>query len=206
MSTWEEVTRPENFNKFVIILLNGAHLVIGGHLYRLGEIELYYFTDKHQDFYVHRDKLQQTFGQVYFHRFKGGSYRGGTRRGMDFTFGSPGSCLGILIRTIQNISSGQVITGPSNTVGHILQVLGYESIDDLMTAAGGTINFLQQNKFIYLCPKELCSNEAILHGPRVGLKEKYPQFQMLPYRFVSETVLKDIKKQKKQLRSYFRPT
>lgn len=206
MSTWEEVARPENFNKFVIILLNGAHLVIGGHLYRLGEIELYYFTDKHQDFYVHRDQLQYTFGNIYFHRFKGGEYRGGTYKGMDITFGSPGSCLGVLIRTIQNVSTGQIISGPCNVVNHILEILGYESINDLVTAAGGNINILQQNKFMYLYPKESCSNEGVLHGPRVGLSDKYPQFQMLPYRFVSETVIKSVKRQKRQLRSYFRPT
>lgn len=191
MSTWEEITLPVNFYKFVI----------NGQPYRIGEIELYYFCSNHLDHYVHKDPLQLEFDNIYFHRYKNGSYKG-----MDFSFGrkSENIYLSLLIRTIQNCNTGEVITGPCNTVNHILSVLGHQSVENLVTTAGGTINFTIPNTFIYLQPQSSCLSEDILHGPRVGLSDKYPTFKNLSYRFVSSKMIKQIKKQKTGLQIFWR--
>lgn len=211
MSTWYELSEPDQIFKLPIIFLNGANLIIGQSLCKICEIELYYYSHDTKivngfllgpDSYVHQDPLQLTFGQVYFHR-SGNSYRGGNYKGMDLTFSGKNVYFSILVRTIQNLSTGDVISGPCLVVNHILELLNYQSINDLVKAAGGGINFLTPNQFIYLQSVKECSKEPILYGPRVGLSDKYPQFKMLPYRFVASYSFKHIKKQKRQLQLYW---
>ena len=108
MSSWDEITLPQNFCKFAVVILNGSFLMIKEQPHRICEMELYYYSSSHSDEYVHRDDLQTTFGQIYFHRFKNRNYKGGTFRGVDLTFGRPDVHLSILIRTIQNITTGKL--------------------------------------------------------------------------------------------------
>ena len=88
----------------------------------------------------------------YFHRtptatgVSATSYRGGSRKGMDLTFGSPVTSLpgsvpgadststrgGILLRTIRRIKDQKVVSGPSRLVDEILAQSGAESISDLV--------------------------------------------------------------------------
>jgi len=88
----------------------------------------------------------------YFHRtptatgVSATSYRGGSRKGMDLTFGSPVTSLpgtvpeadsnstrgGILLRTIRRIKDQKVVSGPSRLVDEILVQSGAESIPDLV--------------------------------------------------------------------------
>ena len=74
------------------------------------------------------------------------SYRGGSRKGMDLTFGSPFTSLpvsvsgsdsdstrgGILFRTIRRIKDQKVVSGPSRLVDEILAQSGAQSILDLV--------------------------------------------------------------------------
>src|SRR4051812_22743169 len=120
MTTWDEITLPQNFDKLPIVIVNGCHLMIKNEPHRIRELELYYHAANHLDEYVHKDHLQCTFGQVYFHRFNSGVYKGGTFRGMDFTFGRSNVYFSILIRSVQNINTGEVISGPCNVVKYIL--------------------------------------------------------------------------------------
>lgn len=204
MSTWEEITQPQNLNRFVVVILNGTQLVIRDLPYKICEIELYYYTPDHPDEYVHKNDLQLTFGQIYFHQFGNGTYKNGTFRGMNLTFGRPGVRLSILIRSIYT-PTGEVITGPCNVVNHLLKVWGYDSIAKFVNAVG-EFSILTPNPVLYLQPLDKCSNVSILTGPRVGLSDKYPLFKSLYYRFVSQSAYKDIKKQKRQLYSYWDST
>lgn len=88
----------------------------------------------------------------YFHRpptatgVSAKSYRGGSRKGMDLTFGSPTTPLpgsvsetdsdstrgGILLRTIRRIEDQKVVSGPSRLVDEILAQSGAQSISDLV--------------------------------------------------------------------------
>jgi hypothetical protein len=201
MSTWEEITLPHNFNKFPVVILNGSYLMVKNQSHRICEIELYYYSSTHLDEYVHRDELQLTFGQIYFHRFKNGSYKGGTFRGADFTFGRSDVYLSILIRTLQT-PTREIITGPCNVVNYLLKFLGHDTIASLVSVIG-SLSILKPNHVLYLQPLSECTSERIYSGPRVGLSDKYPTFKILPYRFVSDRALKEIKKQKKQLAKFW---
>ena len=89
----------------------------------------------------------------YFHRVptvtgvSAASYRGGSRKGMDLTFGSPTVSLpnsfvsetssdstrgGILLRTIRRVEDQKVVSGPSRLVDEILAQSGAQSISELV--------------------------------------------------------------------------
>lgn len=68
-------------------LLNNCDFLVNTQPYRIVEIEFYYFTGAHQDFFSHCDKLQLESGLWYFHKI-GASYRNGTFKELDLTFGA----------------------------------------------------------------------------------------------------------------------
>lgn len=185
--------KTSQLNELPDQILRRGILYIGRETYRIGEFEIYYHSTEFPDPYVHSDPLQQEFGKVYFHRFKNGSYKGGTRKGMDLTLGQNGYSLSLLIRTIQHISSGQIITGPCNVVDHILQQVGYPSLSELILGAGGDISYLEMNPYLYLEISELCVKSDIWSGSRHGLSDKYPQFQNVAWRYVSDLVKTKVK-------------
>lgn len=65
-------------------ILNGSLLKVGdgSKLYRICEIEFYYFahSEDHQDSYTHCDDLQLEYGKFYPHRINGKGFKGGTFR------------------------------------------------------------------------------------------------------------------------------
>ncbi|KAL0480550.1 hypothetical protein AKO1_006848 [Acrasis kona] len=112
--------------------------------FRICEIEYYLTTtgepDIHEDPFSHCHPLQSKHGVWYFHQSHGDSnndnYRGGSYKGMDFTFNienSPSTYGGILIRGVESISSNTYTDGPSKTVDTILKATGADSIHDLIS-------------------------------------------------------------------------
>ena len=99
-------------------LLNECAFMVAGARYRIAEVEMYYAGDAHADPFSHRDPLQREAGRWYFHR-TGGTYRGGTFKGLDLTLGDGAAYFGILIRTVIS-PAGMVICGPSLTVDLLL--------------------------------------------------------------------------------------
>lgn len=101
--------------------------------YRISEIEFYYndvdTTSVHPDTFTHGDEMQRECGQWYFHRF-GKTYKSGTYKGMDLSFGKGKHAFGgILIRAItsvgaingKNLPPNEFVEGPCNTVSRILE-------------------------------------------------------------------------------------
>ncbi|KAF8967490.1 hypothetical protein BDZ97DRAFT_1916773 [Flammula alnicola] len=115
----------------------------------------------HEDPFTHGSEEQKVGGRWYFHRaprFSKDShrsltstteYRGGSRKGMDLTFGGPlqsteplsegtstlaGRLLrgGILLRSVRQTATGKVVSGPSLLVDQILSASGVSSIEDLV--------------------------------------------------------------------------
>ncbi|KAJ3852393.1 hypothetical protein EV368DRAFT_41145 [Lentinula lateritia] len=130
------------------------------------ELENYFWmAEVHEDPFTHGAPEQTRSGNWYFHRapqksndlrkssaIVTGGYRGGTRKGLDLTFGPsldipspyfsppplketpiPSNRGGILLRTLQNTSTGRVISGPSLLVDEILKFNSVTSISDLVT-------------------------------------------------------------------------
>ena len=76
-------------------------VVAGKHEYRILEIEFYQFIEKlHPDTFTHCDDMQRECGKWYFHR-SGKSFRGGTYKGLDISFGRGKQGYGgVLLRSI----------------------------------------------------------------------------------------------------------
>ncbi|OCB87181.1 hypothetical protein A7U60_g5697 [Sanghuangporus baumii] len=136
--------------------------------YELLEVEFYLRKEGHEDPFTHAAPEQTESGKWYFHRAPQRSgdptrsatslsgYRGGTRKGMDLTFGGPVSSSyfardanaetdrtgssprprgGILFRSMRRLSDGAVISGPSLLVDELLRVCGCTSIAELVGEA-----------------------------------------------------------------------
>src|SRR5690349_11301515 len=120
-----------SFEALARALLTRWELVAGGVAHRLIELEIYYYGGAHLDPFAHRHALQKTPGRWYFHR-QGESYRGGTFKGLDLTFGRD-AFGGVLIRSAR---SDALIDGPNRLVNHLLRVAGCTSVADLDSRLG----------------------------------------------------------------------
>lgn len=79
-----------HFDRIADLLMNSVAMVVNNqHRYRLVEIEFYLNGGKHPDVFTHSCKDQQTCGEWYFHKMNG-TYKGGSYKGLDITFGKAG--------------------------------------------------------------------------------------------------------------------
>lgn len=188
-------------NDFINIandLLNKSTMTINGKKHRIVEVEFYLHNAVHADKYTHMNRDQSKSGFFYFHKHKNGSYKGGTYKGMDITFGDEDSNVffGILIRSIQNMETSEVIQGPCCVVNYILEKYSMESL--LAFVNGGENLSIYENCRGFVIEKcDDLQNEKIYKGPRIGLSDKYPEFQNKDYRFL--IFYSKIKKGKKSL-------
>ncbi|ANB50284.1 hypothetical protein [Powai lake megavirus] len=182
------------FNNLADYFLNKCYLVINGTKWRLIEIEFYLYNKNHSDPYVHCDNDQLLNNTFYFHRFKNGTYKSGTFKGMDITLGCSkiGAYFGILIRSIQRVSTGEVIEGPCNTVNKILSKFGFTKITEL--TGNKNLNIFDKKQKLYLKPTNSLIKQTIYYGPRIGLSDKYLEWRDKYYRYV---VHKNMIKKKK---------
>lgn len=184
------------FQQIADLLLNNTTLNIAGQAHRLLEIEFYYNGPKHPDPFAHGDPIQKTQLRWYFHRDEG-SYRGGSFKGLDISFGSTNAFGGILIRTIEK-PDGSLVNGCSLCVDHILATTNSQNVAQL-DAQLGSANISDSSKALHLLLDPSVEQRTVLTTARVGLtlKRAYkhkdmPEFIMKPYRF--QTRPRDIKK------------
>lgn len=189
----------QTLQKIAESLLTNYVIVISGSRkeFRICEVEFYVNNESHNDTYTHGDPHQKTFGKWYFHRFPNGSYKSGTYKGLDLTLGNNDTFFGVLIRSICDIETGEVIDGPCKTVNKILELDG-DNCDDVKTYMENRrcpLNARTTGNF-HIKRKRL-PTEIMWKGPRIGLSDKYPEWQNVHYRFL---IKKDkIKKNKKDL-------
>lgn len=174
-------------------ILNHTILLIGGYSHRICEIEFYCRSKEHPDEYVHCHNDQTITGSWYFHKSssKSKSYRGGTFKGLDIVLGNQESIGGFLLRSIYSPIENRYIEGPCNTVNYILKILQKDSIISLTD--GNTLYL--DSLSLSLIDSDSNDIQPVRVGPRIGLSNKYPNYQKLPYRYV----IGDIKKQKTSL-------
>ena len=179
------------------VILNNCYLEVNKTNYRIIEIEFYLKCNGHPDTYTHCDPDQLLMHTFYFHKFKTGTYKAGTFKGMDLTFGDEGenAYFGILVRSIQNITTKQITEGPCNVVNKILSEYKCDSLMNF--TAGNSLDLFENNHNFLLIPNANLEQLPIAVGPRIGLGPSYPEYRMRNYRFVTN---KDkIKKQKSTL-------
>ncbi len=181
-----DTLNEEYFYEMADRILNGVYLKVNKKKFRIIEIEFYLKCNGHSDPCTHGDPDQLLMNTFYFHKFKTGTYKAGTFKGMDLTFGSEtdNAYFGILIRSIQDMKSGQITEGPCNTVDKILGEYKCASIMDF--TKGNSLNIYNNDKDFVIVPTNKLNSLEIFAGPRIGLsKEKYPVHWNKPYRFVT---------------------
>ncbi|MCB9569955.1 MAG: hypothetical protein H6710_22505 [Myxococcales bacterium] len=114
-----EAEHAAAFARIAALLLGEVTLRIAGVAHRIAEIEFYWTSAVHPDPFTHLDPIQRERGRWYFHR-QGGTYKGGTYKGLDVAVGAPAIHGGILLRAIEAIEDGARIEGSCAVVDRIL--------------------------------------------------------------------------------------
>ncbi|MCB9598509.1 MAG: hypothetical protein H6719_37690 [Sandaracinaceae bacterium] len=165
-------------------LILDHELVVGGRALRVEEAEAYLWSATHRDPFAHRDPRQAAASRWYFHRV-GGSYRGGSFKGLDLTFGPPDTFGGVLIRSLRD--GAELVCGPSRCVDHLLALAGARSVAEL---DDGRDAFDPAGRLqLRPAPRE----RALLRTARVGLTLKRhvegdgrPRWLLVPDRFLTD--------------------
>lgn len=187
------------FDEIAEKLLNSFRVVINGRAHRFEEIEFYCYYGIHQDPFSHCNPLQQSCGKWYFHK-NGQSYRGGSYKGVDLTFGEENKGFGgILIRAVEDLTAQKLVEGPSLTVDHILSLCDVPTIAEFVKMNG--IDATNNGKF-HIRYDDTIAKRKVFKTPRVGLTlkkadEEHAKYVMKSYRYL--TLPKQTKKGKIQL-------
>lgn len=193
---FEENYDHTNFNALADKLLNNTILCVKNKRFRLCEIEMYYKNDAHPDHYVHSDPDQKTKGNFYFHKYKNGTFKSGTFKGVDITFGNDNTYFGVLIRSIQNIDTNEFTEGSCNCVTKILSVFNVKDVKELFNIHYPDKNIINiTDSELYLKMDDNLDREIVYNGPRIGLSDKFLNYRDLEYRFAIK--IKNIKKKRK---------
>ncbi len=175
------------FTAVADVLLNRAELVAVGAPLRVAEVEFYLKSADHPDPFAHAHAVQRHWGKWYFHR-SGGSYRGGSFKGLDLALGAESAAVGVLLRAVVT-PDGAIIDGPSRLVDYLLQLTG--------TATAAELDAQLPDAFDTTLPVHFRAapdrRAAVLATARVGLSLKratahpaMPRFVGLRYRFLTE--------------------
>lgn len=167
------------------------------HTYRICEIEFYVTNENHNDEYTHQDEHQKTYGKWYFHRTQSGNYKGGTYKGVDLTFGNDDTYFGVLIRSIYSVDDNEMIEGPCKCVNAILELNSHKNVADYMEGKVDPLS-ARSTKNFHIKRCQGLTRYDVYAGPRIGLSDKFADFQNRSYRMI---IMKDlIKKEKKTLK------
>lgn len=178
-------------------LLNKCVLMVNNQICRIAEIEIYLYSNGHEDIYTDRHRTQATTGNFYFARAGkalNSCYKSGTYKRMDFCFGYEGFYCGVLLRSLQK-EDGNIIEGPCRCVDYILKSYDFTVIDELVDKSQD-LSFLD-NKYNLVLREAPLAQKEIFSGPRIGLNsQKAPFYRNLPYRFA----IAGVKKEKSSLK------
>jgi hypothetical protein len=177
------------FQRIAEVLLRRTVLDVAGEPHELSEIEFYLHGEGHPDPFTHGQALQRSSGRWYFHK-SGESYRGGTYKGLDITFGPPDVFGGILLRSLLT-PDGQLINGSSLCVEHLLVRTGHRDVASLAGAIGERNVAARDSPLRLRAVPERA--QTIYYTSRVGLTLKrvaehpeMPDYIVRPYRALTQ--------------------
>jgi hypothetical protein len=102
-------------------------------------------------------------------------------------------------RSMMDLDSGEFIEGPCKCVNKILEQFGFNNVADLFDSRTNKHEQIRLDdpdlKLVY--PTNKLDQKEIFTGTRIGLSDKYPDYQARQYRFV--IFENKIKKEKKNL-------
>jgi len=186
---------PDEFNTLANKILNHVVLIANGHTYRIREIEMYYKNKNHPDDYVHGILDQKSHEKFYFHKYRNGTYKSGTYKGVDIALGNKTTYFGVLIRSIQNLETGIFTEGSCNCVNKIISHFDVTTVKDLMDKYFSDKDQVNVTGQLLYLETRFIPHDSIYKGPRIGLSDKYPDYRNRPYRYA--TNICQIKKKRK---------
>lgn len=185
-----EAEHAAAFARIAALLLGEVTLRIAGVAHRIAEIEFYWTSAVHPDPFTHLDPIQRERGRWYFHR-QGGTYKGGTYKGLDVAVGAPAIHGGILLRAIEAIEDGARIEGSCAVVDRILALTGEASVAALAGAFDPAIDPpAGASSPLFLELRRPGEAREVVTSPRVGLTLKRGadplrrRYLGRPYRFL----------------------
>lgn len=185
-----------DFEIIADIILNKLVLRAGGKKFRICEIEMYLKNQAHNDKYVHSNQDQKSYGKFYFHKYWNGTFKSGTWKGLDIVLGNDNKYFGILIRSIMDLDTNEFIEGPCKSVNKILEQFNCTDVAQLFNNEFAGIDQISMtNEKINLAKDNTLTKLDMFKGPRIGLSDKYPDYQNLLYRYA--TNITKIKKNRK---------
>lgn len=185
-----------NFDEIADVILNRSILIAKDKTFRICEIEFYYCGKNHMDTYTHCSDEQKMKCKFYFHRLKNGTYKSGTYKCLDMTLSPDNETyFGILIRSLYDYDDKKFIEGPCNSVNEILKQFSCHDVKEFVNGKVLPLDIYDEKYEFYLADTENMKHEQIYQGSRIGLSDKYPDFQLKPYRYA--TKIENIKKQRK---------
>ncbi len=177
------------FHQIATRLLGSFRLRVADSVSRLVEVEFYFDGEAHRDPFTHGHAEQRTSGYWYFHRV-GASYRGGSFKGLDLTFGDGVSHGGILVRSLET-PRGELVVGPSLSVDYLLAATGSSSVAVLAARIGGR-SAVDPESPLQLIDAGSNVDVSLFRSARVGLSLKRHNdaiardLRSRHYRFLSE--------------------
>lgn len=183
---YNDMTEVQKMDKMGRELLNNVILYINKKEHRICEIEFYLKNDKHNDPFVHGNDDQKTPLKWYFHK-QNNTYKSGTYKGLDITFGYNDSYGGCLIRSIKP-KDKDIIEGPCKVVDYILEQNKINSIESFV-GNSGLLSVINCDKLYLKYDSTHFADMTIFLGPRVGLTLKKKggdreKFIMKDYRYL----------------------
>jgi hypothetical protein len=196
MTPWNELLlRPEGgsvhlwLTQLAESLLTATRLYAGGEPHRLIEVEVYYHAADHADVFAHRDPIQLHRGLWYFHKTRG-TYRSGSFKGLDLTFGDGTAHGGVLLRGLET-ADGTIVDGPSLLVDYLLAKTGQGGVAALDRTiarrpawdAGNPLRLeatAEEDRRVYQCSR------IGLSLKRIKPSSESVSFLTRQYRFLSE--------------------
>lgn len=186
----------KNLNDLADVLLNKTLINVNNKKYRPCEIEFYYKGTGHEDLYTHCSNEQRMKCKFYFHKYKTGSYKSGTYKGMDITMSPDDDAyFGILIRSLCDQENNEFIEGPCKSVNKILEQYGFTEVKEFVNGKQLPLDIYDTSNKFYVINTNDLKQEKIYKGPRIGLSDKYPDYQNINYRYA--IMINKIKKQRK---------
>lgn len=184
---------PEDADYFIStiadLLQNRLVLRSGSSIYRITELEMYYWNRGHQDPYIHREREQQEHGKWFFNNADC----------LDLTFGSKehNTWGGILLRGLRQL--GSTLSYASVSHGEEPYIAGPRNVlRELVANMDGVFTGLPQGLFLEGLSTGILEVQQPWRVARYGLKAKADDtnsdFLLRPYRFlVEEGYLRKIK-------------
>lgn len=194
-----KVVDEDNMADVADIIMNKSHLRCNGKTYRVCEVEFYLLSDSHDDKYTHANPDQLRYGRWYFHKYKTGAYKSGTWKGMDIAMGSKkdDKHCGILIRSIYDVENDKMIEGPCRTVNELISRWNHDNVKEFMFNKKSPLSVTRSknNRYVYMRDNDTFEEEDIYTTKRIGLSDKFPEWQDVHYRFfIKKNMIKKGKK------------